>query len=1081
MTAPPLPGGAAPAEPHVPSIDDVVDRFRSAWKALSELEAAGEQALSRSESLAERAYLDASKTIEGAVTCALVRARAGGDNPARLNFTDALTKLRKASPTLVSPTWADQLNARRKRRNQLEHGGGVVPKFAEIRATLREAERFLLEVLHISPEVLYRDLPGQKVEGSDASTWPRIFHLLVAPAARAQVLGDAVDRGVAKLRAQERHGEGLLRTLERDAASLMNTAARALWDARLGPGDPLPAYHPIDDYLRMEADLLDAARDGRPIDADKLRLLTRRVGLCEAAGWFHRDEGTLRFADEVVPAMALGAALVPTPDALVELLALLAVDPAWGLALQCSASGPADRASGWLRLLRGCDDPTTLVTEIVAHSFLLGALPPDTRIDDADLAASRDLVLHGLVHLGPRVNDPLAWQLPPRSFWACALCLASASATLRERLPDDPGPVPARLARLVDMLGLAPALPDGQDTVALAAFAMPWHALRARRLTGATSVQVQSIVQRAPVAEAHPMIPWCTSLIATLALEFDAAPLLCDLDHGGLGGVLIQNPDRHAVWIDAWSLVLAREPTRARSLWVRVLRDMLVPADARAAGDWGEQLFHPARDLLRAAKLEDETRADVRAGLLGWQFPDRATVSHRRLFKWADLKPEDWTAGLAVWKTRPSLAWMLLRDCGAPHSILAEWALHLLAEREALPPEQRKGPFGVMTSANVRVTQTGPWKAAFDEARACLEWLLDNGDRHAVARIADAALAPPGQRAAFDPPFVKSKVNLWFTLSQVLWQRVVRRDSGREVLYQRIADGEYIGIHSWPNFDWQWVVDAVAHDEALLAREAPRIFAAYVGYCSVAWEANATRHDQPWEHPPANVWVAVHTLMLNLAAMHGVMVLDGWTRVVTRYATEMPRFAPHVASVYAAFAERHPDESQAAAVDLADNVLAAMCVDGSELFWTTWLRMVGLPGFVGRIEHLRVADLGTGVILALSASNAAALAEKLREPRYFAPFLRATRDPSIYRDNSLRKALWESPREVRELEPLMNEPPGPWLAAFLEFSVRWPAATRTAACVAFARYADDPEVRRRCLVCLDETNEPRRPPDILPV
>jgi hypothetical protein len=92
MTAPTPAGGAAPAEPHVPSLDDVVERFRSAWKALSELEAAGEQALSRSESLTERAYLDASKTIEGAVTCALVRARAGGDNPARLNFTDALTK-----------------------------------------------------------------------------------------------------------------------------------------------------------------------------------------------------------------------------------------------------------------------------------------------------------------------------------------------------------------------------------------------------------------------------------------------------------------------------------------------------------------------------------------------------------------------------------------------------------------------------------------------------------------------------------------------------------------------------------------------------------------------------------------------------------------------------------------------------------------------------------------------------------------------------------------------------------------------------------------------------------------------------
>ncbi len=280
------------------------------------------------------------------------------------------------------------------------------------------------------------------------------------------------------------------------------------------------------------------------------------------------------------------------------------------------------------------------------------------------------------------------------------------------------------------------------------------------------------------------MIPWCTSLLAILALEFDAAPLLCDLDHGGLGGVLIQSPDHHAVWIDAWSRLLAREPTRARSLWVRVLRDMLVPADARTAGDWGEQLFHPARDLLRAAKLEDETRADVRAGLLGWQFPDRATVSHRRLFKWADLRLEDWTAGLAVWKTRPSLAWMLLRDCGAPHLILAEWPLHLLAEREALPPEQRKGPFGVMTSANVRVTQTGPWKAALDEARACLEWLLDNGDRHAVACIADAALAPPGQSAAFDPPFMKSKVNLWFTLSQVLWQRGTRANRRPLVLEQ---------------------------------------------------------------------------------------------------------------------------------------------------------------------------------------------------------------------------------------------------------------------------------------------------------
>ena len=133
--------------------------------------------------------------------------------------------------------------------------------------------------------------------------------------------------------------------------------------------------------------------------------------------------------------------------------------------------------------------------------------------------------------------------------------------------------------------------------------------------------------------------------------------------------------------------------------------------------------------------------------------------------------------------------------------------------------------------------------------------------------------------------------------------------------------------------------------------------------------------------------------------------------------------------------------------------------------WTTWLGLVGLPPFIDRLERLSVTDFGTGVIRALSEADATVLSGRLSEPRYFTPFLRATQ--SIYRDEALRKALWESPREVRDLEPLMNESLGPWLVAFLEFSVRWPEAIRIKACVAFARRARDPEVCRRCLACLD--------------
>ena len=98
-------------------------------------------------------------------------------------------------------------------------------------------------------------------------------------------------------------------------------------------------------------------------------------------------------------------------------------------------------------------------------------------------------------------------------------------------------------------------------------------------------MQVLSTVQRAPVAEAHPVIAWCTSLIATLTLEFDAAQFLCDLHKSGLGGVLTQNPDHHAVWTASIERVAAELRASLLMAMAWSVGGGLVPRLARAQGN----------------------------------------------------------------------------------------------------------------------------------------------------------------------------------------------------------------------------------------------------------------------------------------------------------------------------------------------------------------------------------------------------------------------------------------------------------------------------------------------------------------
>jgi hypothetical protein len=655
---------------------------------------------------------------------------------------------------------------------------------------------------------------------------------------------------------------------------------------------------------------------------------------------------------------------------------------------------------------------------------------------------------------------------PPQAFWSCVLCLATASSVLRDRLPGALGPVPRRLAGLVAALELEPAV-LAREAEALEMLAMPWHALRSQHLTQDLSVTGQTFYARTAIEGAHPLIPWALNLVAPMALEMGALDMLTELDHGYFGALLIQTPKCRSIWIKAWSRILSDNRERALGLWLRALREQVVTASLN--GDWTGEFLRPTFALLHDSQTEAAAKRAVRSGILTWPLPQVAENHHREIFAWAAPHPEDWEAGLIHWKTQPTLSWELLRDCGTPHALLARWALHFLRERESVPHAFRDGPIGIIASPNVRPTQAGQWKAAFQEARECLDWLLEHGDREALHIIGDASLAPHSEDVEYDVPYVyHEEIRIWFSLGQVFWQRVLSREAGRTVLYERLAAGKYIGIHCWPNFDWQWVLDAVSGDQTLINREAAKIFEAYVHFCSINWHPDAVRHERPWENPPPNISVNWHTAMLLLAAWHDLPVLDEWRRVVVRFGDRrsMTDFGPALAGVFTELATRHSAVVKRASPDLPDDLLRAFCADGTRSFWATWLANVGLETFLRRIDGLGLEDLGTGIITALLDSNQTTLAARLTEPRYFTPFLRAARDPAIYRDEHLRRLLWGRPRSVADLAPLFDEPHGPWLDALIELSSTWPSAARRVALTAFARHSTDILVRRVCLVAV---------------
>lgn len=1064
---PPVPP-APSKEPRVPTLDEVLERYRESRLEFAALDESSLQkdAIGREQHLI-RAYLAAFKVVEGAVYYETARQVTGIANPAALNFFDALDHL--ARPANIPKSWVDELKSLRAIRNQIEHGGGLLPRVGTLDQLISLAERLLIEILHVSRESLEHDLPPKKPSPTArASDWPAVFEILVDPAQAETRLNGSIAQGIERLRESQKHADRLVETLATDARQILALAARSLWDARLRTDGPLPDdYKQVDDFLVLEKELVDAARRGERIDPAKLRLHIRRVGLCQEAGWLVHEGDKLRFASELVPALVLGSELAPSADALSQLLESLAVDPLWGLSLQASIRHSPQTAPAWLQLLQDRVDPTTLLAEIIAHAYILGALDADTELPDAELARARDLALHGLLHLGPRKDRTIAWALTPKAFWSSILCLASASSVLRERLPEQLGPMPTRLSTIVHTIALEPALAEDQAR-ALTALATPWWALRKGHFTRTESVVAQGFYSETVIHEGHPLIPWVLSLVAPIALENDAIDLLTGLEHGDFGALLVQTPKSRPSWIDAWSRILSRDPERAVGLWLRVLREQLVPA--ASLGDWSTELLRPVSDRLRAAHKEEDSRQAVRSELLTWTFPEQSTDHHRSLFEWVAPRQEDWEAGLEHWKTTPSLSWALLRDCGAPHSILARWALHFLKEQSSVSPAFRDGPVGIVAGSNVRPVQAGPWKAAFQEAREFLDWLLEHGDKDALHLIADVSLAPALGEAEFDIPYIfEENTRMWFSIGQIFWQGVLHREAGRAVLYERLADGKYVGVNCWPIFDWGWILEIVGENRTLLAEEAPRVFDAYVRFCSVDWQRpKEVRHDQPWEHPPPNIWPNTHTAMLMLAAWSGLLVLDEWRRVVVRYrdARSMTHSGPNLAKVFSILAAKHPDGVASAAPGLPDELLGALCVDGTEAFWRTWHNHVGPAAFIERIDALPVNDLGTGVITTLLGEDRTALAGKLSEPRYFAPFLRVVQDPAIHRDEQLRRILWGTPRDVAALQPLLKTQRGPWLDALLELSATWPPEPRRAALIRLATRSTDPEVRKVCIAAL---------------
>lgn len=1028
--------------------------------------------------------------MRGALIHAYSRITSDHDS-ARLNPADMLKRLTRTRKGSYGNDLLARLGEHRRRRNQVEHGS-LVPTVATVESALADTRRFLLDELSIPAERL---TSAESEVAQVASERPvSVIDLVLSQDPRGYVQR-TLERGLAVLASKQPDPTGLLHgALRHDARPLLARAARSLASAGWGPDDPLPDDVLVADFLRDETELRaellrNAEGGGGPRLDQRVALLLRRSALCERAEWLGAVEGgdQLKFREPLLTQMLVGLYPSAGPES-IRGRRQLARDWRWAAAVWADATAH-DAAPEWIAAILADLEPAASVGQIAALCFALSALRPG-QVRAVELQRTLALALHGLVAFAPQQQHPApAWQLPSELWCACALSLATASRDLGEEFFVDLGAIkhcPAPLAGLFDVLSIPP---DGRRLSGLATLCLLRQTVTAGILD-ATTIAVLGDIDPFMVAWVrHHFVPVALASRSPTYLD-----LLARIAPNHPANLLPRDAELHEHWFSAWAQLVLPDAEPMIEAWLSAVLWQLRSESTEQRIDL---FLRRCPERLHEGGLWSAAREKLRGKLIEWSLPDAATPFVRELFGLAEMDPGAWSAHLADRRSKPDFPWKCLLECGAPHDAIAEWCLAVLEEKAQTPPGLREGPFGVIASSNLRVVSSGPWKVAFEQAPACLKWLIAQSDADGLAVLAESCLAPFSEGARFDPILGKNAVNLHVPLSQVFWSQILDRAAGRRVLYERIERDACVG--QW--LAWEPVFKAMQSFESdpSIGDEIPRMFACFERWLGTAWivEANAhqfepyfrargrsmpdkypfaLRIDQdPWQ---LREWPFEQVIVLWLAAKRGLPVGGPWLTVATKAARDVGTGVADsfwhqvlgvLASAFHSLRRQHSDQV-AGIVEHQGfrDVAGLMCADDTTAFWRTCAELLGCDRILGVLDGLGTRDRGCSAIEILAELNSAALAERWDEPAYLAPALRAAARGTLPGSDSLWRRLWGQPRALEIVERYLGEPPGPRLDAILESIAAWPAGDREPILRSIARNSPHHPARTRALAQLQQ-------------
>jgi hypothetical protein len=1072
-------------------MEDVIDRFRrgvEAWGRAHECFQARDRE-GHERRLAE-AFLEVSRACEGALTHAYSRVF-GDHDSARLNPADMLRRLTGKRRGTYGNDLLARLGEHRRRRNQVEHGA-LVPTVATVEVALADTRRFLLDELSIPAERLTSFEPEAAAAISDSSA--SVLDLVLSQDPQGYVQR-AIERGLAVLARRQPDQTGLLHgALRHDARPLLARAARSLATAGLAPGDPLPDDILIADFLRDETELRaelmrNADGSGGPRLDQRLALLLRRSALCERAEWFGTVEGAdqLTFRQPLLAQVLVGLLASAGPETAKD-GRQLARDWRWAVAVWANAMAHGV-APEWIATILADLEPAAFVGQTAALCLALSALQPG-QARGVELQRALALALHGLVAFAPQEQHPApAWQLPMELWCACALGLATASRNLGEEFFIDLAVLehcPAPLRALLVALSIPP---DNRRLSGLAALCLLGQTITTGALDAATIAVVADIDPFIVAWVRHHFIP--VALASRNPMYLD---LMARIAPNHPANLLPRDADLHEDWFRAWAQLVRPDAEPMIEAW---LSAVLWQLQGESTEQRIELFLRRCPQRLREGCLWSAAREMLRAKLIEWSLPDTATPFVHELFRLAEMDQDAWRTHLTDRRSKPELPWKCLLECGAPHDLVAEWALSVLAEKVRAPSALREGPIGVIASRNLRVVSQGPWKLAFEQAPACLMWLLAHGDAEGLAVLAESCLAPFDEGAHFDPILGKNAVNLHVPLSQVFWSQILTRANGRRVLYDRIERDACVGL--W--LSWEPLLKAlqVFESDPSIADEIPLMFACFERWLGTAWIVDANVHQfEPYFQarglsPPARYpfalrldqnpwlrreWPIEQVIVVGLAARRGLGVGGPWFTIATKAAGDM-RIEPAASFWHQALGilaagfywlrQQHPDQV-ASIVEHAgfQEIAGLMCADDTTVFWRTCAELLGRDRLLAVLDDLRAHDRGCSAIEVLAELDSAALTERWDEPAYLAPALRAAARGTLRGSDGLWRRLWGQPRSLTVVERYLDTPPGPRLDAIFDALAAWPPADRTPILRSIARNSPHNQARVRSLAHLQQ-------------